>query len=41
MIDDQLAPLIEEVAESPFTARRVEDIVLLHLDPGQLAPLGA
>src|SRR4249919_3335424 len=41
VIDDQLAPPIEEIAEGLFAFGSVEDIILLDLDPGERAPLRA
>src|SRR6266536_4973070 len=41
MIDDQLAPAIEQVSERFLAGRSFKDVRLLHLDPGQFAPLPA
>jgi hypothetical protein len=41
MMDDELTASIEQVGERHLALGRVEDIVLLELDPGQGAPLGA
>ena len=41
MIDDQLAPSVEEVRERLLAARPIEDIRLLDPLPGQLAALPA
>jgi hypothetical protein len=41
MMDDELTASIEQVGERHLALGRVEDIVLLDLDPGQGAPLGA
>src|SRR5205809_7226873 len=37
MIDDQLAASVEEIGERLLAVRPLEDIPLLHPDPGQLA----
>src|SRR4029079_4366210 len=41
MIDDELALAGEQLGESLCSLRRVEDIWLLHLHPGQSTTLGA
>ncbi len=41
MIDDQLAPSPEEVAQCLFPVLAVEDVVLLHKLPRQIAPFAA
>ena len=41
MIDDQLAATLEQIGKGLPAVRRVEDIFLLDLDPGQCPPLGA
>src|SRR5580658_9247248 len=41
VIDDKLAAPVEEIGESLFAARPLEDILLLHALPRQLAPLAA
>jgi hypothetical protein len=41
MHDDQLAASVEEVGERLLAVRPVEDIPLLHPDPGQFAALPA
>src|SRR5262249_43799058 len=41
MIDDQLAASVEEVGERFLAVRPLEDVLLVDLDPGQFAPLGA
>ena len=40
MIDHQLAAAVEELAERLLSLRRLEDVVLLDLDPGQGCALG-
>ena len=41
MVHDELALPIEELGERLLAARRVENVRLVHLDPRQLATLGA
>ena len=41
VVDDQLAAPVEEVGERDLALGRVENVILLDLHPGQLAPLGA
>src|SRR5262249_32788637 len=41
VINDQLAPSVEKLGECRLPFRPVENVVLLDLDPGQLAPLPA
>ena len=41
VVDDELAAPVEQVGERDLSLRRVEDVVLVDLDPGQLAPLRA
>ena len=40
MINDQLSASVEQVGERFFAVWSVEHVVLLDLDPGQLATLG-
>ena len=41
VLDDKLAASVEQVGEGDLAVRSVEHVVLLHLDPGQRATLGA
>ena len=41
MLDQQLAAALEQIGQGLPAARPVEQIVLVDLDPGQRAPLGA
>src|SRR2546427_5497016 len=41
VVDDELAPAVEEVGERLLTVRPVEDIARLHADPGEPASLRA
>ena len=41
MIDDELVAFAEEVGERHLSARPFEDMLLLHLLPGQFAALAA
>ena len=41
MVDDQLTAAIEELGERLLAFRPVEDVLLLHPHPGQLAALPA
>src|SRR5205807_10184011 len=40
VVDDQLRTVLEHVDEADRTVRTVEDVVLLDLNHGQVAPLG-
>src|SRR5438034_1864677 len=41
VVDDELAPALEELGEGPLAVRRVEDVLLLDAFPRQRAPLFA
>src|ERR1700730_18716616 len=41
MVDDQLTASVEQVSERFLAVGGIENVVLLNLDPRQLAPLGA
>jgi hypothetical protein len=40
VLDDQLAPSLEEAGERALSPRAVEQIGLFHLEPGEIAALG-